>query len=103
MEAALRNRVVIEFTDSSIPPFVCGDDITPYDASIMVNNAKKFLEEHMTKMRVEQLIAKCKEIVKRNVVKSDRDQLNEVIQGLDDSEVQRLLGYLEGWRDSDDE
>ncbi len=34
---------------------------------------------------------------------ADRDDLNEIIQGLDDKEVERLIGYLEGWRDSDDE
>lgn len=35
--------------------------------------------------------------------KTERDELNDIIQGLDDKEVERLMGYLEGWRDSDDE
>lgn len=34
---------------------------------------------------------------------SSRDELNEIIQGLNDKEIERLKGYLEGWQDSDNE
>lgn len=165
--ASLRNRVVIEFTDSFIPPFVCGDGVTPYEASIIMNHAQKLMSDHLSKLRTEQWIAKCKEIVRggteikkekgtmcecrtvaeftiegkkfsveynshakeldinlRNIDSmhkvlldvvniedelklelepSSRSGLIEIIQGLDDKEIERLVGYLEGWRDSDDE
>lgn len=40
---------------------------------------------------------------KHDEKKSYRDELSAIIQSLDDCEVQRLMGYLEGWRDSDNE
>ncbi len=61
IQASLRNRVVIEFNDPSIPDFVCGEGVTPMAAAMMVKQVKRFIDKHMAIKWIE----RCREAINK--------------------------------------